>query len=168
MWMTLFSLLRMLLPFLKEALLEGGTVRNWIAKNKLITAFIVMLTLMFFAMLVMTDLIVKERARIAQLKNDHTALIYRYNGLVGRYNNLRAVKLTCTTDLETSNTRLSRLKILVADSCPEDSDAYRTLVAGVETLDVPLEVEPVRWCQAVKQADLEVEGIRQRYLRECQ
>ena len=168
MWMTLFSLLKMIWPFFKEAVLEGGTVRNWIAKNKMTSAFMAMLTIMFLAVLMMADLVIKIRHEVATLRHEKTELIYRYNGLVGRYNSMRREKLQCGTNLATSEQRLARLRILVADSCPEDSAAYRTLVAGIESLDYPVEIDSVRWCEVVKEEDLEVEAIRQRYLRDCQ
>ena len=158
----LLTVLRLVWPFLKESILEGGTVADWIRRNRMSCFWIFLMLANLVAMFYLADLLIATRQAESAATQKVQALTTRYNGLVGKYNyQLSQTKL--------ERGRVAGLRKLIADSCPVDSAAYKTLVAGIETLDTPAVTtdQDVQWCEVVQQADLSNPQIRQRFLMEC-
>lgn len=169
MFSALSSLLQLLWPFIKESILEGGTVRDWIRRNRTNCFWMFLLFSMSMSMVYMADMILKLRAQeesaseIAKTSNiEIVALTDKYNALVLKYNyQLEQTKL--------ERTRMSTLRGLIADSCPSNTAAYRVLIAGIESLDRQTHGGDInqQWCKAVREADLANDDIRTRFLMEC-
>lgn len=166
----LYSLGQMVWPFFKESVLEGETPGQWIRRNRVFCLWILLLTIMLGIMAWMADVILTFSHQSQEVKTQVATSTARYNALAVRYN-----KLVVKHNYQLSQTKLERnrvrgLRRLIADSCPQSSAAYRTLIVGIESLDK--QVEPFtdvnrEWCLAVRKGDLANELIRLRYLAEC-
>lgn len=158
----LMTVLRLVWPFVKESILEGGTVAEWIRRNRMSCFWIFLLLANLFALFYTADLLIASRQAEGAAIQKVQTLTTKYNGLVGKYNyQLGQTKL--------ARTRLAKLRLLVANSCSVDSEAYKTLVAGIESLDEapgPSNVS-LEWCRVVQAGDLNNPQIRQRFLMEC-
>lgn len=158
----LLTVLRLVWPFLKESILEGGTVAEWIRRNRMSCFWIILMLANLVAMFYLADLLIASRQAESAATMKVKALTTRYNGLVGKYNyQLSQTKL--------ERGRVAGLRILIAQSCAVDSAAYKTLVAGIETLDTPDggNALSIQWCVVVREEDLANPKIRQRFLMEC-
>ena len=158
----LLTVLRLVWPFLKESILEGGTVAEWIRRNRMSCFWIFLLLANLVAMFFLADLLIASQQTASAATQKVQTLTTKYNGLVIKYNyQLGQTKL--------ERNRVAQLRRLIANSCPVDSEAYKVLVAGIETLDTPTTGpdQSVEWCKVVQSSDLDKPQIRERFLMEC-
>lgn len=170
MFTAFVSLLRMLWPFVKESILQDGTFRDWVRRNKNVCFFLVFQIVMLLSIFWLVDMLKVAR----QLESKASADLIE---LRAEHKNLKAIHETSLGDLKIERAKSARMRAFLAKRCMEEQKpACESLVREtVEVLEPAPGTPPTQnpatinneWCKLVQQGDLQDNVVRLRYLKEC-
>ena len=160
------AFLKLIWPFLKESMLEDGTVRDWVKRQWTTFVWIIFLVMMLLISLYLADIIrVLLKTNIEKNKT-----ITERNAEI---RSLNATRQQLNLDLFRERESNQRMRRYLLDLCRRDSNSCHflideTIVRPNEPVD-DLKAQRVtdEWCLLVQGGDLKDELIRQRFLREC-
>lgn len=162
------AFLRMLWPFVKESILQDGTFRDWVRRNKNVCIFLVFQIVMLLSMLWLVDMLKIAR----QMENKASSELIE---LRTEHKNLKTAHETLGGDLKKERATSARMRAFLAKRCMEEvKPACEFLVQETiqpETPETPPTQKAVtintEWCKLVQSEDLQDGTIRLRFLKEC-
>ena len=106
----LLAILKGLLPFLKESLLEGGTLRQWISKNRSTCVWLIFHAVMLMVVVHLASSLHSQNQRVYALSRENITLNKKVGELELSTKGLTDQLTQMTTDHSTVTTELSEVK----------------------------------------------------------
>lgn len=167
MYSGFVTLLRLLWPFVKESVLQDGTMRDWLRRNRSMCLILIFQVIMLCVCFYLAEMVTLERLNGAKISHSLEMSQMANASLVEHNAQFKA-------DREEEREANQRMRVFIMQRCQKGlQDPCQFLMdETVRRSDytAPLPGEPTAatmWCAAVQQSDLKDDRIRQRYVREC-
>lgn len=166
MFTSTVAVFKLIWPFIKESMLEDGTVRDWVKRHWTAIIWIIFLVLMLLVSLYLADIV--RTLRQANIEKNQALFASQQ-----KIESILASQRRLAAELHKERESNHRMRRYLLDRCQQDSTVCHFLID--ETVVRPnAPANPLlsqrlndEWCLLVRGGDMEDESIRLRFLREC-
>lgn len=164
---TMFAtILKLLWPFLKENMLQDGTLRDWFRRNRATCIQLMFQLIMLGVCFFLADMLMRTREMDRQTTE-------QLNKLQNKYDVLNDKHVATSQMLKDETASNARMRVFLVERCRQYPEPCQFLIEetvrrqnGNTTPEQAKETNDL-WCGVVQQKDFANDAIRQRYLLQC-